>query len=229
MKLLLISNSIAYGKGYLDHCEKDILVTLGKINTILFIPYALQDHTKYAETARERFAKMGIKLTSIHTAKNPKDAVKKADSIFVGGGNTFRLLSELQKRGLLPLIKKRVLSGTPYLAASAGVNVACPTIKTTNDMPIVEPKSFQALDLVPFQINAHYFDPDPKSKHMGETRQQRIKEFHEENTTPVVGLREGTWLLVDNNNVTLKGEGSAKLFQKGKEPREIKTGETLDL
>jgi dipeptidase E len=142
----------------------------------------------------------------------------------VGGGNTFRLLAELHRLGLLDVIRGRVRGGLPYLGVSAGTNVACPTIKTTNDMPIIQPPSFDALDLVPFQINPHYLDPDPNSTHKGETREDRIREFLEENETPVIGLREGSALLVDGNSVTLLGEKSARLFRRGAEPVEMESG-----
>ncbi len=218
--LLLISNSVTYGKGYLDHVESEIVDFLGNIKTILFIPYALNDRDRYTAVAKKRFGKMGINLASIHEVKNPQGAVKKAQAIFIGGGNTFRLLNELYKNKLLDVIRKRVEEGTPYIGSSAGSNVAAPTIKTTNDMPIVELPSFKALNLVSFQINPHYIDKNLKSKHMGETREERIKEFLEENDTTVVGLREGSWLRIKNKQIELRGAGGAKIFKKGQKPKE---------
>ena len=211
-RILLISNSLVHGGGYLDHCADEIFDFLGKIKSVLFVPYALKNRDKYEQTAAERFKKMGIILSSIHRKKNPIKAVLLAESIFIGGGNTFRLLSELYKNKLLSSIRKRVNSGIPFIGSSAGSNVACPTIKTTNDMPIIQPQSFKALNLVPFQINPHYIDSDPKSKHMGETRETRIKEFLEENKTSVLGLREGSWLRVEGKNIKLKRTGGAKFF-----------------
>lgn len=226
-KILLISNSISYGKGYLDHCVDEIVDFLGSIKNILFIPYALFDLNRYEAVAKERFQKLGIVLKSIHHAQSPAAAVKNAQAIFIGGGNTFRLLNQLYTKNLIDIIKKRVNEGMFYIGASAGANVACPTIQTTNDMPIIQSPSFNALDLIPFQINPHYVDPDPASKHQGETREQRIKEFHEENDAPVLGLREGSWLRIEDKKVHLKGLTGAKVFQKEKKPLEFKPNSSL--
>jgi len=234
-RLLLVSNSKPHGRDYLDHCEEAIKSFLGPIKTILFFPFALKDHDGYAKIARERFAKMGIELTSIHTA-HPEDVcrfIALAGAFFVGGGNTFRLLSWLQQcahdrfHGYVPLdeIRNRLQNGMPYIGTSAGANVAGPTIMTTNDMPIVGPKEgFKALNIFPFQINPHYMDPDPSSKHMGETRDTRLKEFHEENDTPVIALREGAWLRVENGVTHLEGTNGAKLFRRGQDPIELANG-----
>lgn len=226
--LLLISNSKAYGQKYLDHVAEEIIDFLAGIKKILFIPYALKDRDAYTNTAYNRFKKMGIKLESIHKSKNPQKAVEGAKAIFIGGGSTFRLLNELYKTKIMETIRSEVEKGMPYIGASAGANVACPTIKTTNDMPIVYPPSFDALSLVPFQINPHYIDPDPNSKHMEETREQRIKEFHEENSIPVVGLREGAWLRIEKGGVFLKGDSGAKVFIKEKSPKEYKSVANLN-
>lgn len=227
-RLLLISNSVTYGKGYLDHCEDEIIDFLGKIKKILFIPYALYDWGKYENIAKERFQKLGISLKSIHNFKNPRKEIFKASAVFIGGGNTFRLLNYLYKNSLIEIIRKKVNEGMLYVGVSAGSNVACPTIKTTNDMPIVQPPTIKAIDLISFQINPHYIDADPNSKHKTETREQRIKEFHEENNTVVVGLREGAWLRIENNKIHLKGLAGAKIFQKGKESIEYKPNSFLD-
>lgn len=219
-RILLISNSTLHGSGYLDHAETEIRSFLGDSKHVLFVPYALFDRDKYAATARERFAKMGYELSSIHTASNPVEAVSETDAIFIGGGNTFRLLKTLYDHDLLEPIRRRVSAGMPYIGSSAGSNVAAPTIKTTNDMPIVEPPSFEALGLVSFQINPHYLDPDPNSKHMGETREERLIQFLEENDTPVVGLREGAMLRIENGEIVLLGSTGARIFRKGMEPVE---------
>jgi len=171
---------------------------------------------------------MGYELTSIHTAANPAQAVQETEAMFIGGGNTFRLLKTLYDFDLLDVIRDRVDAGMPYIGSSAGSNMACPTIRTTNDMPIVQPPSFNALGLVTFQINPHYLDPDPNSKHMGETREERINQFHEENETPVVGLREGAMLRIENDETILRGSTGARIFRKGFDPIEILPGARLD-
>jgi len=184
----------------------------------------------YTKIARDRLAELGFDLTSIHEESGHLgDVMDRVDAIFVGGGNTFRLLKRMYERGLMEEIPKRVSRGMLYMGASAGSNLACPTICTTNDMPIVYPPTFSALGLVPFQINPHFVDANPNSRHMGETRETRIKEFHEENDAPVVGLREGSWLLVEGDRMTLHGVGGAKLFMKGDEPVEVLPSLSLDL
>jgi dipeptidase E len=228
MHILLISNSTLYGSGYLDHAEDEIRSFLGDIKRVLFVPYALFDRDTYAATAQKRFQKIGYDLTSIHTATNPVQAVKDTEAIFIGGGNTFRLLKTLYDFDLLGPIRERVADGMRYIGSSAGSNVAAPTIKTTNDMPIVQPPSFDALSLVSFQINPHYLDPDPNSKHMGETREERIRQFLEENDTPVVGLREGAMLRIENGETILRGSTGARIFRKGVEPIELLPGAQLD-
>jgi dipeptidase E len=226
--ILLISNSTLYGSGYLDHAAKEIQDFLGKVEHVLFIPYALYDREAYASLARARFQKMGHDVTSIHLAADARQAVADAEAIFIGGGNTFRLLKALYDLDLLEAIRRRVESGMPYIGSSAGTVVACPTIRTTNDMPIVQPPSFAALGLVSFQINAHYQDPDPDSKHMGETREERLVQFLEENETPVVGLREGAMVRVQNSQAMLKGSSGARIFRRDREPFEVTPGTRLD-
>ena len=227
-RILLISNSTLHGSGYLDHAEEKLRDFLGDLPRILFVPYALFDRAEYAGRARERFEKMGVALESIHEARDPRQAVLEAPALFVGGGNTFRLLKTLREHSLLEPIRRRVASGMPYVGSSAGSVVACPTIRTTNDMPIVEPDSLEALGLVPFQINAHYLDPDPRSTHMGETREVRLRQFHEENALPVVGLREGTMLRIERGSVLLQGITRARIFRRGHEPIEVDPGTVLD-
>jgi len=220
-RLLLISNSTLHGSGYLDHAEHEIRDFLGDVKHVLFVPFALLDRDKYAASALVRFQKMGCELTSIHKAANAVQAVRETDAMFIGGGNTFRLLKTLYEFDLIDVIRARVEAGMPYIGSSAGSNMACPTIKTTNDMPIVEPPSFNALGLVSFQINPHYLDPDPNSKHMGETREERIIQFLEENETPVVGLREGAMLRVENGETILRGSTGARIFRRGFEALEV--------
>ena len=230
MRLLLVSNSTLHGSGYLDHCADAITSFLGpSVSRVLYVPYALFDRDGYAAKARVRFESMGYGLDSIHDlAGGPVAAVERAEALFVGGGNTFRLVDALWRQALVEPIRRRVQAGMPYVGSSAGSNVACPSIRTTNDMPIVEPPFFAALNLVPFNINPHYQDPMPGSTHMGETREQRIAEFHEENTQPVVGLREGAWLLVEGSNVLLQGSTGARLFRRGEAPAEVAVGSRLD-
>ena len=227
-RVLLISNSTLYGSGYLDHAAKEIQSFLGNIGRVLFVPYALYDRDAYASTARERFAKMGFELDSIHNAGDARQAVSNAEAIFIGGGNTFRLLKALYDFHVLQDIRGRVDEGMPYVGSSAGSNVAGPTIKTTKDMPIVQPPSFNALGLVPFQISPHFQDPDPNSTHMGETQEERILQFLEENDTPVAGLREGAIVRVEHGTTILKGSSGARIFRKGREPVEVAIGTQLD-
>ena len=230
-RLLLISNSTLHGSGYLDHAEREIRDVLGGIKRVLFIPFALHDRDSYAAQARTRFEAMGYALDSIHEARDAQtagDKVKKAEAIFIGGGNTFRLLNSLYKFDLLVPIRKRVEEGMLYMGSSAGAVVAAPTIKTTNDMPIVQPPSFNSLGLISFQINAHYLDPDPNSTHMGETREVRINQFLEDNETAVVGLREGCMIRVEQSVYTLKGQTNARVFRRGTAPAELEPGSTLD-
>lgn len=223
-RLLLISNSTLHGSGYLEHCAGELRDFLGGVKKVLFVPYALHDRDRYADLAAEGYRKLGFGLESVHRAADPKKAVAGAAAIFIGGGNTFRLLNSLHEQGLLDPIRQRVRGGAPYVGTSAGSNVACVSIKTTNDMPIVQPPSFEALDLVPFNINPHYVDADPDSKHMGETREQRISEFHEMNDKVVVGLREGAMLRVEGHVITLKGSTGARLFRRGKAAEELEPG-----
>jgi len=227
-RLLLISNSTLHGSGYLDHAEGEIRNFLQGIRLVLFVPFALHDRTKYAATAEQRFKEMGYSLSSLHTSSDPIRSVGEAEAIFIGGGNTFRLLKALYDADLLNAIRNKVSEGMPYIGSSAGSNVATPTIKTTNDMPIVQPPSFNALGLVSFQINPHYLDPDPNSTHKGETREERIVQFLEENETPVVGLREGAMIHYENGSSMLKGSSGARIFRRGAAPVEAQPGMRLD-
>ncbi len=225
--LLLVSTSTTFGTGYLDHCAAAMTEILAGVSRLLFVPYALHDRDAYAAKARARFAAMGFAVDSLHEAADPVAAVERAEAIFVGGGNTFRLANALHRNGLIEPIRRSVLAGMPYMGASAGSNVACPTLMTTNDMPIVAPPSFETLALVPFQINPHYLDPDPASKHMGETRETRIREYLEENDRVVIGLREGAMIRVRGDRATLLGSAGARVFRRGREPEERSSGADL--
>jgi dipeptidase E len=226
-RILLISNSTLHGSGYLDHAESEICDFLKAVRSILFVPFALYDRDAYETLARERFKGMGRALKSVHQTENMTRAVEQAEAVFIGGGNTFRLLKALYDFDLFAPIRRRVAEGMPYIGSSAGSNVSCPTIKTTKDMPIVQPASFDALGLVSFQISPHYQDPDPNSTHMGETQEERIIQFLEENTTPVVGLREGAMLRVEANSIVLKGITGARIFRRGQPPIETEPGTEL--
>jgi dipeptidase E len=217
VRLLLISSSNVHGYGYLDQPEQAMRAFVGARRRVAFVPFAAHDHDAYLAKIRERLGRMEIEVVSV-------DELSSADAIFVGGGNTFRLLKTLYERDLLDDIRDRVRGGLPYLGSSAGTVIAAPTMKTTNDMPIVEPPSFNALGLIDFQINPHYQDPDPNSTHRGETREDRIREFLEENAAPVVGLREGSILRVENDVITLLGEKTARIFRRGEDPFEAEPG-----
>jgi len=226
-RLLLISSSAVHGSGYLEHCADRIVEHLDSVQTVLFVPYALHDHDAYADQVGQRLGEIGFALDSIHRAADPVAAVEKAEAVFIGGGNTFRLLKTLYDRGLVEPLRARARSGMPYMGSSAGSNVAGATIMTTNDMPIVYPPTFEALGLVSFQLNPHYVDPDPHSTHKGETRETRIREFLEENTTPVVGIREGALLVARGEDVRLAGRRGGRLFRRGHEPLELEDGTLL--
>jgi dipeptidase E len=226
-RLLLISNSTNHGEGYLDHVLREIDAFLGPARRLVFVPFALKDRAGYGAKVRDRLAAIGVEVATLTADEAGRRMAGETEAVFTGGGNTFRLLKTLQDSRLLPLLRERALAGIPYLGSSAGTNIAAPTIRTTNDMPIVQPASFEALGLVPFQINPHYLDPDPGSTHMGETREQRLREFHEENEAPVVGLREGAWMRIEGDRATLGGTRGARIFRRGKEPEERRTGESL--
>jgi dipeptidase E len=228
-RLLLISSSTVAGTGYLDHAEAEIRDHLSGVRKVLFVPYALMDQETYATKAKERFVRLGYELESIHVARNPVRAVEEAEAIFIGGGNTFRLLKTLYDNELIDPIRTRVDDGMPYMGASAGSNVAGPTIRTTNDMPIVEPPSFNALGVFPYQINPHYIDPDPGSTHMGETREERLLQYLEENDTPVVGIREGSYLRVEQGTIWLKGSRPARVFRRDETPFEVSPPAKIEL
>ncbi len=229
---LLASTSTIFGGGYLEYLFDALRDLFQETDEVLFIPYARPGgitYDAYTKIAQEGFRHIDKRIVGIHTFKDPIKAIQNAKGIFTGGGNSFVLVNSLYQNNLLPVLKEKITSGTPYLGTSAGSNIAGPNIKTTNDMPIVYPPSFKTLGIVPFNINPHYMDPDPKSKHKGETRETRIKEFHGFNSIPVVGLREGSWIRILNNELTLKGGSlSARVFEKDKEAYELPPDSSLN-
>jgi dipeptidase E len=232
-RLLLLSSSVVHGYGFLEYAAADINTFLNKnrVSTVLFIPYAAVDHDAYLAKVSPTFSKWGYQVEGIHK-DDPIEAVKRAEAIFIGGGNTFLLLKTMHDLNLIRVIRQRVLDdGVPYIGSSAGTNVSAPAIHNTNDMPIVFPSSFEALNLIPFNINPHYVDSDPNSTHKGETREERILQYHSlPSRYPVynvLALREGSTLYVDGQNAILKGINKARLFLRGKAPQEIDVGTDL--
>ncbi|WP_111308067.1 dipeptidase PepE [Confluentibacter sediminis] len=222
--IIIASTSTLHGSGYLEYLLDDLIIFFKDASEILFIPYARPSgisHDDYTKKVSEAFLNINKQVKGIHSFENPAEAIKNAQAIFVGGGNTFVLLYQLYKNNLITILNDTVKKGTPYLGTSAGSNICGLTIKTTNDMPIIYPPSFNAIGFVPFNINPHYLDPNPDSKHMGETRETRIQEFHHFNTPPVIGLREGSWLQVTDNSILLKGDLTARIFEQNKAPYEV--------
>lgn len=226
MELLLLSNSTQFGQPMLAHAAEAISEHIPS-KKLLFVPFALADHDAYTATVAAALQPLDIEVVGIHTVRNPATDIREAGAVYVGGGNSFRLLKTLQERQLLTTISGAVRDGARYMGASAGSNLACPTIRTTNDMPIVQPDNFDALNLINFQINPHFVATDPTSTHMGETREKRIAEFHECNDVTVLGLREGTWLHVVDDRITLGGPSGAVIMNRGQEPHEVASGSDL--
>jgi dipeptidase E len=230
MRLLLISNSTNPGGRYLEYPGEFIKAFLGKIpGKALFLPYAAVtfSYDEYEEKVSVRFRELGLEIISIHRFTDPVEAIRKASAIIVGGGNTWKLLKMIRENNLIDIVRQKVTSGTPYIGWSAGSNIACPTIMTTNDMPVVEPDSFKAFNLIPFQINPHFTDVILPG-HAGETREQRIEEFTEANPgIYVAGLREGTMLIRENNKLSLSGQGNVRVFKKGEIPAEYASSDDL--
>ncbi len=227
---IIASTSTLFGGDYLDYILPELSKHFENCKTILFIPYAQPGGISYEEyTAKVglAFAKINIAVKGIHEFENPIEAVAKSEGIFTGGGNTFLLVFQLYKLKVMDALAEAIKSGTPYLGTSAGSNICGLTMQTTNDMPIIYPPSFQTLGIVPFNLNPHYLDADLQLKHNGETRETRIKEFHQFNTPPVLGLREGSWLDVKGDKITLKGTLSARLFKQNKSPEELESGSDL--
>ena len=228
-KALLASTSTLHKQDYLEYLIP-VIAEFFKNRKVIFIPFARPggiSHNQYTNLAKTAFQKAGIELNGIHEFDNMQEALNNADGVFTGGGNTFLLVSELYRLNLMQLLQQKIHEGTAYMGSSAGTNIAGLTMQTTNDMPIIYPPSFKTLGLVPFNINPHYLDPDTGSTHKGETRETRIKEFHVFNSQPVVGLREGSWLKVNDNKVTLKGKLTARIFRKDKVPFELEPEKDL--
>lgn len=227
-KLLLISSSSTHGTSFLEHAQHAIQDHLQGVKTVTFVPFALANREAYSRLAEKAFRSFGFGMQSLHQTEDPKAMVAEAEAIFTGGGNTFRLLKTLCDYQLVAPLRQRVLAGMPYMGSSAGTNITCPTIRTTNDMPIVEPPSFTALDLIPFQINPHYLDANPDSTHQGESRATRLSEYLEENETPVLGIREGCWLKINGAGGEVAGSNGAVLFRRDQAALEMKSGDSLE-
>ena len=222
--LLIVSTSTIYGSGYLEYVKPTIADFFQGQKKVLFVPFARPSgitHDEYTAKATEVFSSLGFEMRGAHTFETAAEAVAWADGFFTGGGNTYVLLKELYERGFIELLRDEVGNGKPYMGTSAGSNITGQTICTTNDMPIVYPPSFDALQLIPFNINPHYLDPIDGSKHMGETRETRIKEFHVYNSIPVIGLREGSSLRIHGDKIRLLGEHQARIFKQGETPYEL--------
>lgn len=229
-KLIIASTSTVHGGTYLDYLLPTLERHFQDCTEIVFIPYARPggiSHDDYTATVRKAFAKINKAVKGLHEFENPAEGIQKAQGIFTGGGNTFLLVTQLYQNNVMEILAETVTNGTPYLGSSAGSNITGLTMQTTNDMPIIYPPSFKTLGMIPFNLNPHYLDPDTNSKHMGETRETRIKEFHAFNTTPVLGLREGSWLEVHGEKITLKGNLSARLFRQNESPAELETESDL--
>lgn len=230
--MILASTSTMYGSSYLEYLTASLEILYKDSNQIVFIPFARPggiSFEEYTEIVSKAFKKIGKKVLGITKIENTQKQINDAEGIFVGGGNTFLLVNTLYQTKSMELLRNRVINGIPYLGTSAGSNIAGLTMKTTNDMPIVHPPSFKTMGLVPFNINAHYIDPEPNSRHMGETRETRIKEFHKFNTPPVLGLREGSWLDIKGDKITLRGNLTARVFEKNKLPYETTTNQSLSV
>ncbi len=230
MNCIIASTSTVYGSDYLEYLQAPLKELFKDAEQILFIPFARPGgitHEEYTQKAREGLAFLNKEVIGLHQSENYKEAIQNAKAIFTGGGNTFVLVNQLYKNNLLHVLHNRIKDGAAYLGTSAGSNICGKTMHTTNDMPIVYSPSFETLGILDFNINPHYLDPDPTSKHKGETRQTRIKEFHTYNQTPVVGLREGSWLQVSKNNIILKGDLSARIFRASEEPYEMEPEASL--
>jgi dipeptidase E len=228
--ILIASTSTLANEDYLEYLLPELQLHFKNCSTILFIPFARPggiSHEEYTNSVALAFAKINKKVIGIHEFEDAALAVKSAEGIFTGGGNTFVLVSQLHKNNVMAILSQVIKNGTPYLGTSAGSNICGLTMQTTNDMPIVYPPSFQTLGVVPFNLNPHYLDPDTNSKHMGETRETRIKEFHAFNSLPVLGLREGSWLDVKGDSITLKGNLTARLFRQNQTPVELESGTDL--
>lgn len=228
--ILLASTSTLFGEEYLAYLLPELKSFFEGISEIVFIPFARPggiSHDEYTEKVSAVFHSLDIEVAGLHTFTDPVKAIRQAEGLFTGGGNTFLLVQQLHQLNLMEDLKMAVESGTRYLGTSAGSNIGGLNMKNTNDMPIVYPSDFTTMGLVPFNINAHYLDPDPNSTHNGETRETRIKEFHVFNETPVVGLREGSWVRVQGEEVTTAGNKPSRIFRQGMDPYELESGSVL--
>ena len=230
MNIILASTSTLFGGNYLEYLSNEITELFHGIDEIIFIPFARPggiSHDDYTQKAREFFATINIKVKGLHEFEDQKEALNQAKGFFTGGGNTFLLVKELHEKNLMQLLKENIEQGKSYLGCSAGSNIGGLNMKTTNDMPIVYPPSFDTMGLVPFNLNPHYLDPNPELKHNGETRETRIKEFLTQNETKVAGLREGNWIRKIGDQITVEGIELTRIFENGKEPYEIEPGTAL--
>lgn len=230
MNIILASTSTLFGGNYLEYLKEEIVKLYQNIDEIMFIPFARPggvSHEAYTQKAKGFFAQLDIKVVGLHEFEDKKMAIKKAKAFFTGGGNTFLLVKTLHEEGLMWLLKENIGQGKPYLGCSAGSNIAGLNMKTTNDMPIVYPSSFDCMGLIPFNLNPHYLDPNPELKHNGETRETRIQEFLTQNDIPVIGLREGNWIRRVADLITVEGTELTRIFEPGKEPYEITAGSKL--
>jgi dipeptidase E len=228
--LIIASTSTLHGGDYLEYLLPVLENHFANCQTIIFIPYARPGgitHDAYTETVKKAFSKINKKVVGLHTFENPEEALSTAQGIFTGGGNTFLLVTQLYQNNSMEALSKAIAKGIPYLGTSAGSNITGISMQTTNDMPIVYPPSFATLGVLPFNLNPHYLDPETQSKHMGETRETRIKEFHAFNDIPVLGLREGSWLEVNGNNIILKGTLTARWFTQNQEAIELEPESSL--
>ena len=228
--LIIASTSTIHGGSYLEYILPELALHFKDCKSILFVPYARPggiSHDEYTDKVRTTFEKINIAVKGLHEFENPAEGIRQAEGIFTGGGNTFLLVFQLYKNKVMDVLAETVKNGSPYLGSSAGSNITGLTMQTTNDMPIIYPPSFQTLGLVPFNLNPHYLDADLQSKHMGETRETRIQEFHQFNNVPVLGLREGSWLDVKGEKILLKGDLSARLFRANQQPEELESGSDL--
>lgn len=222
--LIIASTSTLHGGEYLDYLLPELALHFKDCDTILFIPYAQPggiSHNQYTQKVSEAFLKIDKKVVGLQELENPVEAIKNAKGIFTGGGNTFLLVTQLYRNNVMSVLSDVINAGIPYLGTSAGSNITGVSMQTTNDMPIIFPPSFKTLEAIPFNLNPHYLDADLQSKHMGETRETRIKEFHAFNSTPVLGLREGSWLDVKGEQIILKGTLTARWFQQNQLPTEL--------
>lgn len=227
MNVLLASTSTLFGGSYLEYIKEEIQSLYSGVEEVVFVPFARPggiSHEEYTQVARNFFSQINIKVMGLHEFDDKIEAVNNAQAFFTGGGNTFLLVKTLHEEGLMQVLSENVKAGKPYLGSSAGSNIAGLNMKTTNDMPIVYPPSFDCMGLVPFNLNPHYLDPNPGLKHNGETRETRIKEFLTQNNVKVVGLREGNWIRRIADRITTEGKELTRIFEKGKEPYEIKPG-----